>query len=52
MILRIPRYSFPVFPTPSTLYALLEGLDAARAGVVVDGVSLALVGGVGDCGEG
>ena len=32
MKLRIPRESFLVFPTPSTLYDLLEGLVSALAG--------------------
>ena len=39
MRLRIPRDSFLVFPTPSTLHALLRGVGAALAGGVVDGVS-------------
>ena len=52
MRLRIPRESLLVFHTSSTLYVLCEGLGYAIVGGVVDGVSLALVGGVGDCGEG
>ena len=31
MRLRIPRESFLVFPTPSTLYDLFEGSDTALA---------------------
>ena len=45
--MRIPRESFFVFPTPSTLYALLGGVGAALAGGVVDGVALDLASGVG-----
>ena len=45
--MRIPRDSFLVFPTPSTLHALLRGVGAALAGGVVDGVALDLAGGVG-----
>ena len=40
--MRIPKESFLVFPTPSTLYALLGGLADALDGGVVDGVALAL----------
>ena len=47
MILRIPRESFLVFPTPSTLNALLGGVDSALAGGVDDGVTPDLSSGVG-----
>ena len=47
MRLRIPRWSFLVFPISSTLCALLGGVGAALDGGVVDGVSLALAGVVG-----
>ena len=47
MILRIPRDSFLVLPTPSTFYAFLRGLGADLASGVVDGVALILAGGVG-----
>ena len=50
--LRIPRGSFLVFPTSYMLYALRRGLGAACGGGVVDGVSLALVGGDDAAGEG
>ena len=39
--------SFLVFPTILTLYALLGGIGAALDVGVVDGVALALAGGVG-----
>ena len=48
MILRIPTEYFLVFSTSSPLYALLGRLSDALAGGVVDGVALALAGGVGD----
>ena len=47
MRLRIPRDSFLVFTTPSTLYALLGGVGAALVVGVVDGVALSLDGGIG-----
>ena len=47
MKLRIPRESFLVFPTPSTLYALLGGLGSTLAGGFVYVFALALDGGVG-----
>ena len=47
MRLRIPRESFLVFPTSSTLYAILGRFGDARASGVVDGVSLTLSGGFG-----
>ena len=39
--------SFLFSPTPSILYALLGVLGAALVGGVVDGISVALAGGVG-----
>ena len=47
MRLRIPIESFLFFPTPSILYALLEGIGAALVGMFVYGAALALAGGVG-----
>ena len=47
MRLRIPRESFLIFPTPSTLYAILGGIGASLASGVVDGFSPALSDGVG-----
>ena len=38
--LRIPRESFLVFPTSSTLYDLRGGVVASRGSGVVDGVAL------------
>ena len=46
MRLRIPRESFLVFLTTSTLYALLGGIDDSLSGGVVDSVALSLSGGV------
>ena len=47
MKLRIPSESFLILPTPPTLYDILGGIGAALAGGIVDGVALALSGGVG-----
>ena len=47
MRLRIPRDSFLVSPTSSTLYDLLGGIGTALVVGFVDGVSLALTGGIG-----
>ena len=47
MRLKIPRESFLVFPTLSTLYALLGELGSDLAGGVVDGIALYLVSEVG-----
>ena len=51
-ILRIPRESFLVFPTSSTLYDIRGEIGAYRGGGVVDGVALALYGGFDNGGEG
>ena len=47
MRLRISRESFLIFPTTSTLYAILGGIGAALTCGVVYGVDLALAGVVG-----
>ena len=47
MILRIPRDSFLVFSTSSTLYDISGGIGSALGGGVVYGFSLASSGGVG-----
>ena len=47
MRLRIPRESFLVFATLSTLYDLLGGIGSTLTGGVVDGVSSVLDIGVG-----
>ena len=52
MWLRIPRESFIVFPTSSTLNALRGGLGAPRDGGVVDGDTPALAVGVNFGGKG
>ena len=46
MRLRIPRESFLVFPTPSTMYDILGGIGDSLVGGVVYGVALSLSGGV------
>ena len=51
LILRIPRKSLLVSPTPSILF-LLGGIGAALTSGVVDGIALYLAGGVGANGGG
>ena len=52
LILKIPRESFLVFPTPSILYSLLRGIGADLSNGDVDVIVLALAGGVGAGGGG